>query len=321
MNASWGWETTGDEVVSALADRVKGRIFLITGPSPNGLAAATAIALANAQPEVIVLAGRTPAKFQPVCDAILAASPGTKVVTVQLDLSSFASVRAAAAEILTNDEIPHIDVLINNAGVLATPFGKTVDGIEQQFATNHLGHFLLTSLLLLKLKDRVISIASSGHRLGEPEFLEDYNYNWETRKYNAWLAYGQSKLANVLFANEIARRYGSTGLKAYSLHPGDIMTELLRHIDEERNKEREELYPRVLADPDWETIKMKTLDNGCSTILVAALAPESDLPNGSYLANCQIGSPKATTRDVDAAKKLWELSERLVGQKFGETKA
>lgn len=163
--------------------------------------------------------------------------------------------------------------------------------------TNHVGPFLLTALLLPKLKDRVVSVASSGHRLGELEFLEDYNF--ETRPYNAWLAYGQSKLANVLFANELARR---TGLKAYSLHPGDIMTELLRNIDDERAREREELYPRVLADKDWEPIKMKALDNGCSTILVAALAPERDLPNGSYLANCQIGSPKATTRDAEAAR-------------------
>ncbi|EJD38702.1 NAD(P)-binding protein [Auricularia subglabra TFB-10046 SS5] len=314
MNASWGFDTTGDEVVSALADRVKGRIFLITGPSAGGLGAAAAISLAKAQPAAIVLAGRSLSKIQHVAEAIVAASPGTKVVTVQLDLSSFASVRAAAAEILANPEIPHIDVLINNAGVLATPFGKTVDGIEQQFATNHLGHFLLTALLFPKIKERVVTLASSGHRLGEPALLEDYNY--ETRAYISWLAYGQSKYANVLFSNELARRYGDKGLMAVALHPGDINTPLMRHIDADREAERALLMPRVLADKDWEPIKYKTLENGCSTILVAALAP--DVPNGAYLVDCKLGKPNAITRDEEAAKKLWEMSERLVGEKFSE---
>lgn len=203
----------------------------MTGPSPKGIGASGLIALAKGHPRALVLAGRTPSAFASVAQQISSIDPAIHVVSVALDLSSLASVRAAATELLANADIPHIDVLINNAGVMACPYSLTADGIEMQFGTNHIGHFLFTSLLMPKLlkasEPRVVNLSSSGHRFGRLEQYEDYN--WEKTPYNAWSAYGQSKLANVLFTNELARRFGTRGLKAYSVHPGCTCFSLL-HI-------------------------------------------------------------------------------------------
>ncbi|KZW02585.1 NAD(P)-binding protein [Exidia glandulosa HHB12029] len=318
MSHNFGSTTTGDEVVTAFPDSVKNRIFVLTGPSPGGLGAATLLALAKAGPRALVLAGRTPAAFAPVAEQIAAIDANIRVVSVALDLASLASVRAAAAAIIANEDIPHIDVLINNGGLMACPLSRTADGLEMQFGTNHIGHFLFTALIMPKLRKasepRVVNLSSSGHRIGTIEGFEDYN--WETTKYNGFIAYGQSKLANIFFTNELARRFGPQGLKAYSLHPGSVNTDLHRHLTEERQAERLSLLPIFQADPDVENTRRKGLEDGCSTTLVAALTPAEHVPNGAYFADCQLGKPKATTKDVQAAQRVWELSERLVGCKF-----
>ncbi|EJD36253.1 NAD(P)-binding protein [Auricularia subglabra TFB-10046 SS5] len=179
--------TTGDEVVAAFADRVKGRVFVVTGPSPTGIGASTLTSLAQGHPAALVLAGRTPSKFQSVVDEIKAIDANIKVVSVTLDLASIASTRAAAHAILEHPDIPRVDVLINNAGIMATPFALTADGIESQFHADHVGHFLLTNLLLPKLRAApapvIVNLTSSGHRFGWGDF-EDYNF--ERRPYNGW---------------------------------------------------------------------------------------------------------------------------------------
>ncbi|EJD38719.1 WW domain-containing oxidoreductase [Auricularia subglabra TFB-10046 SS5] len=319
MSPSFRFESTGDEVVAAFPDQVKGRIFLVTGPTPNGIGESTALSLAKAKPEAIILAGRTPAGFKSVADAVVKLSPSTRVISVQLDLSSQASIRCAASELLANPAVPRIDVLINNAGIMATLWGTTAEGIEQQFGTNHIGHFLLTSLLLPKLlassSPRVVNLTSSGHRLGKNELFEDYNY--QKTPYEPWQGYGQSKLANVHFSTELARRHPQ--IKAYSVHPGSISTNLSRHITTERAAERDALVEKVKNIPNWETLERKTVEQGCSTTLVAALTPNLE-PNGAYLSEGQVGNPQDATKDAEAARKLWELSEKLVGAKFGENK-
>ncbi|KZV99685.1 NAD(P)-binding protein [Exidia glandulosa HHB12029] len=307
-------ETTGDEVVSAFRDRVKGRIFVVTGPSPKGIGAAGLLALAKAQPKALVLAGRTPSAFASVAQQITSIDASIYVLSVTLDLSSLASVRSAAQQIVQDANIPHIDVLINNAGVMACPLERTVDGLEMQFGTNHIGHFLFTSLLMPKLlkasEPRVVNVTSSGHRFANvPVLLDDPN--WEKTPYNIWVGYGQSKLANILFSKELARRFPA--VKAYSAHPGSVGTDLGRHLTQEALTD---VYQRMAAEPYFENAEMKTLEAGCSTTLVAALTPASEMENGAYFADCQVAVPKDTATNATATK-LWELSENIIEQPFG----
>ncbi|KZV81040.1 NAD(P)-binding protein [Exidia glandulosa HHB12029] len=303
--------TTGDEVVAAFPDRVRGRIFVVTGPTPTGIGATTLTSLAKAHPSVLVLAGRTPSKFQPVADSIAAIDSKIKVVLVTLDLSSNASVRAAAKTILEHPDVPHIDTLINNAGLMATPFSLTEDGIESQFAACHVGHFLFTNLLLPKLRAApepvVVNVTSSGHRMGTGDFSD---VNWEKTPYNSWGAYGHSKCANVLFSVSLAER----GIKSVAPHPGWVKTDLGRHLTEDLGNE---LFTKIVSSiPNFEPLNFeKNLDQGCSTTLVAALDPA--VPNATYLRDCQVARDVAAFAvDKANAAKLWELSNKLTGENF-----
>ncbi|KZV90628.1 WW domain-containing oxidoreductase [Exidia glandulosa HHB12029] len=315
LNPNFRSETTGEEVVAAFPESVKGRVFLVTGPTPNGIGAATLLALAKAQPHTLILAGRTLSAFKPVADEIRTIGPTIRVVSLQVDLVSLASVRQAAVQ-LEEDGIEYIDVMINNAGIMATPFGRTVDGYEQQFATNHLGHFLFTSLLLPKLlasrSPRVINLTSSGHRMALGHY-DDWNF--EKLEYDPGTAYGQSKLANILFTRSLVARYGARGLRAYAVHPGSVATELQRYLTPEREAAREALLNRIANEPNWEDRRRKSPEEGASTTLVAALTPDLE-PNGAYLSDCQLGNPKNTVYNAEVERQLWELSERLVGQTF-----
>ncbi|KZW02487.1 putative short-chain dehydrogenase [Exidia glandulosa HHB12029] len=310
-HAEFGERTTGDEVVSAFADRVKGRIFVLTGPSATSIGAATLTSLAKAHPAALVLAGRNPATFSSVVDEIKRIDSKIKVVTVVLDLSSLAGTRKAAAELLGNADIPHIDVLINNAGIMATPFEKTADGIESQFHACHIGHWLFTNLLLPKLRAArepvVVNVTSSGHRYGTGEF-DDVNF--EKKPYNAWAAYGQAKCANILFSVSLTER----GIKSTAVHPGLVGTGLGKYLNDELLKELMTVW--IPNTPNMEALTYrKTLEDGCSTTLVAALDPK--VPGAAYLRDCQVGEDVAP-QAVDKAKaaKLWELSNALTGEAF-----
>ncbi|MDT4937197.1 MAG: hypothetical protein QOG80_868 [Pseudonocardiales bacterium] len=273
----------------------EGRTVVVTGAN-SGLGKVTAAEFARAGAHV-VLACRTVAKGEAA-----AATMTGKVEVRRLDLADLSSVRAFA------DETEHVDVLVNNAGVMAVPHDTTVDGFELQIGTNHLGHFALTGLLLPRIADRVVTVASPAHRFGRID-LDDLN--WERRRYRRWGAYGQAKLANLLFAYELQRRLSAAGSRVRSLaaHPGYARTELGGHARPPLGWLMA-LGDRVVAQP----ARM-----GALTSLYAATA---ELAGGSYVGPNWPGEMRgyphlvgssARSKDTDTAARLWELSERLTG--------
>jgi NAD(P)-dependent dehydrogenase (short-subunit alcohol dehydrogenase family) len=332
---AYGNATTTDEVLEGLD--LTGRRIVITGAA-TGLGRESARALAAHGASVTILA-RSDERAAEGVRAVQEAVPGAQVDAGAVDLGDLASIRAFAERFVA--ERGAIDVLINNAGVMACPFGRTVDGFETQFGTNHLGHFVLTALLwpLLQAGDapRVVTLSSAAHSRADVD-LEDPNF--ERTPYSAWVAYGQSKTANALFARELAHRAGG-GVLSYSVHPGGIMTDLGRHLTMELIEEmglfQKERAERAAArDGDAETpdagpdatgIVWKSVEAGAATQVWAATSTDPELldANGAYLADCGLGvlgaNPGAngmlpSLLDDDRAARLWELSEALVGATF-----
>jgi NAD(P)-dependent dehydrogenase (short-subunit alcohol dehydrogenase family) len=275
-----------------------GRTVVITGAN-SGLGRACAEALA-ARGARVLMAVRDPAKGHEA-----AATMTGDVHVRRLDLADLPSVRAFAAAI---DE--PVNLLVNNAGLMAPPLGRTVDGFELQFGTNHLGHFALTNLLLPRITDRVVTVSSNAHRLGTIDFTD---LNWEHRRYRGLRAYGQSKLANLLFTAELQRRLDAVGspLRAVAAHPGVVATNIFR-------------TPGRLADVQRRvsTRLLRTAQSGALPTLYAAVA---DVPGGSYAGPGSLvrgrGAPtlvarSRAARDPDVARRLWEVSEQLTGTTF-----
>ncbi|KZV82672.1 NAD(P)-binding protein [Exidia glandulosa HHB12029] len=312
MSGTFGHSTTAEEVVAAYSDRVKGRILLVTGPTPNTLGDATARSLARAQPAALILVGRSPAKYAPVADAIRAIDPSIDVRIYGVDLSSLASVREGARTIAAAH--PRIDVLINNAGIMGIPERRlNADGIEEHFATNHVGHFLLTNLLMDSLmrsdEPRVVNLTSWGHKWGTGDYSD---YNFEHRPYEWNLGYGQSKLANIHFTGSLAAKLGPRGLSAISVHPGSIWeTDLTASFSEEQRK-------KLREHDDDAGVVTKTLSQGASTTLVAALDPNlGKAHSGCYMEDCHVSETRCDgARRPGARDELWALSEKLVGETF-----
>lgn len=309
-------ETTGAEVVETLKERVRGKTILITGPSHGGLGAETAISLAAASPALIILAGRSLSKIQPVIDEIKSSRPAVATRFIPLDLGSQASIRESAANI--NASIEKIDILINNAAIMSCPFSKTLDGIESQFGTNHIGHFLLTNLILDKILAagegaRIVNVSSSAHEMSDVRF-DDWNFE-DGKSYVPWAAYGQAKTANILFSLALARRLESKHIYSFSLHPGSIKTNLQVHMSPESRKEAISLVEKNTGNT-YVPGALKTLQTGCSTTLVAALDPSIQDRSGAYLSDCTIVQPSEYAQRASSAAKLWALSEMLVGEKF-----
>ena len=274
-----------------------GRTVIITGAN-SGLGAVTARELAG-RGATIIMAVRTTSKGE------AAARQMTGDIEVrQLDLQDLSSVRAFA------DGVDKVDVLINNAGIMAAPFALTADGFESQIGTNHLGHFALTNLLLPKLTDRVVSVSSMAHWPGRIDF-EDLN--WKNRRYSPWLAYSQSKLANLLFTSELQRRLDSAGspLRAVAAHPGYSHTNLQGASGRKWGDVVVSAATRVVAtDADY----------GARQTLYAA---SQDLPGDTfvgprfgYLGRTQPVGRSRRAQDAAAATALWELSEQLTNAKF-----
>lgn len=330
--SEFGKSTTTDEVLEGVD--LSGRRVVITGAA-SGLGRETARAMAAHGASVTVLA-RSAERAAGAVGEIEALVPGAEVEPGVADLADLSTVRSFADEYLDSHDA--VDVLINNAGVMACPFGRTVDGFETQFGTNHLGHFLLTArlapALLRGAAPRVVTLTSAGHSRSDVD-LEDPNF--DTTEYSPWVAYGRSKTANALFARELARRAGPRGLLSFSVHPGGILTDLGRHLTEELMIEMAtfaKARAAAASDADEDAagddaaafgFEWKTIEAGAATQVWAATAPELADHNGAYLADCGLGvlggDPGVNgflpyLLDDDHAEALWDLSEELVGAPF-----
>lgn len=232
MPTPYGFDTTATEVANDFSSNIHGKAVLVTGVTPNSLGSHFVETIAAHSPSLIILASRTQAAMDITAAAIRTRSADLPIETVIVDLGSLASVRKAAAAVLALKV--RIDVLVLNAGLMASPYSKTVDGFESQFGICHLGHFvfgntIIPSMLGPGLKPRVVVVSSEGHQLGPVRFT--HPGFTDGQEYDKWRAYGQAKTANNLYAWSLAEKLGSRGLEAYSLHPGGIMTNLVKHID------------------------------------------------------------------------------------------
>lgn len=309
--SAFGFETTTDDVLDGID--LSGKLVLITGGS-SGLGAEAARAFATAGADVIITV-RDSDKAAAVVTRIKQQT-GVEIEMEQLELGSMASIRAFAERI--NARGAKIDILLNNAGVMACPWSTTEEGFELQFGANHLGHFLMTNLIAPSLADggRVVNLSSAGHEIS-PVVFDDIGF--KKRDYNKWAAYGQAKTANALFAVGLNERLAGRGIEAFSVHPGGIMTDLSRHLTEDDIK----MFQQRLEEG---TLVLKTVEQGAATGVYASTAPELAGRGGSYLADCRIaevsedGDRSVTVRpyavDPQQADRLWTLSEQMLGQRF-----
>lgn len=276
-----------------------GKTIVITGASA-GIGRAAALELAKRGAHMLLVC-RDLAKGSAVADAIRA--DGGQAELVLADLSVQAQVRRAAAELL--DLAPRIDVLVNNAGAIFQTRSLAADGHEMTFATNHLSYFLLTNLLLERLKAsapaRVVNVASVAHRRAKAIAFDDLRAE---RGYDAWMRYGMSKLANILFTRELARRLAGTGVTANSLHPGVVATGFGSNSTGLLRLLVKAARPFLL-----------TAEQGADTIVFLASAPEASAWSGKYFAKRVESTLSKAAQDDAAALRLWSLSEELVGLK------
>ncbi|KAF2727426.1 NAD(P)-binding protein [Polyplosphaeria fusca] len=316
-NPAFGFETTAEEVAEAHKAEIPGKTILITGVSPNGLGSYTAKVLAMHDPKLLILASRTLSNLEAAQKEIADVAPSAATRLLELDLGSIAKVREAGQKVGSWDDVPKIDILINNAGIMSTPWALSPDGIESQFATNHIGHFLFTNLLMDKIvaaKGRIVNLSSAGHRFGPVRF-EDWNFKDGT-EYQPDAAYGQAKSANILHAISLAEKLQSKGVTAYSVHPGGIATNLARSVP------IEVLQKKGILDEDGNLnknapFKFKSHTQGTATTIAAALDPNIADRSGAYLADCKVDHGEVWEKwaqGQDNAEKLWALSEKLVGE-------
>lgn len=281
--------------------KMDGKTVLITGAN-TGIGKETAIDLAKRGARVI-MACRDMKKGETALNDVAEQSGSSKLVLKQLDLASLASVRAFAEDVTNTESKLH--VLINNAGVMVpAELQKTQDGFEMQMGVNHLGHFLLTNLLLDLLKSsqpsRIVTVSSIAHAWFATSFNFD-NMNGE-KFYKKWDAYAQSKLANVMFTRELAKRLEGTGVTANSLHPGAVRTELQRHATTIENIGMQFMY-----------LFFKTPKEGAQTSIHLAVSEEVEGMTGLYFSDCKVKEASRGAQDDVATKKLWEISAQLVG--------
>jgi NAD(P)-dependent dehydrogenase (short-subunit alcohol dehydrogenase family) len=301
----FGHRTTAEQARRDIS--LRGKVAIVTGAN-DGLGTETARVLALAGAQVVMACRNLPAAEAVATRlrATLPAGAGTLEV-MALDLANLASVRAFAGAFAARH--PRLHILVNNAGVMATPLGHTTDGFETQMGTNHLGHFLLTTLLLDQLKGsapaRVVAVASNAHRRGSRESLLatlDTDPAYQKRKYVPFAAYGDSKLANILFAKGLAPRLAGTGVGAFSLHPGVIPTNLSKHFGVGGR-----LYRAIGG------LFLKSVAQGAATTVFAATAPElTEAHSGIYLADCNEADPIQAALDGALAERTWALSDKAI---------
>ena len=321
----FGATSTTEDVLSGV--NLQGKRILVTGVSA-GIGVETARSLASHGAHVVG-AVRDLTKAQAATAQVRqdAAAHGGSFALVALDLADLKSVRACADELLAKDE--PFDVVIANAGVMATPFGHTADGFETQFGTNHLGHFVLVNRIapLMRAGSRLVNLSSSGHRFANVD-LKDPNF--ERTSYEPFVAYGRSKTANILFSVAFDRRHRARGIRAAAVHPGGIQTELGRHLDPSQLQTMIEQMNKQLAAEGKAAFQWKTIPQGAATSVWAGVVAPADAIGGRYCENCHAGnivpgdvtiSPisegvRGYALDPVTADALWQKSEALVGESF-----
>lgn len=347
--ADFGAKTEASTVAKAFSASIKGRTILITGVNKLGIGYGTAQALASQSPHCLILTGRSQAKLQECLDSLRPEYPDVEFRPLILDLSSLKSVREASTEVLGWEDVPTIDIVINNAGVMSIPERTlSADGIELHLATNHVGHFLFNNLIMPKIiaaaknspagAARIINVSSMATIIS-PLRVSDANWEKPTSQlpdkekpnltimkasglkvdeemsYIPMGAYGQSKTSNVLYSVALTERlYEKHGVLSIALHPGEIRTELHRTTDMEWLEKTVEW--KKTMNLEW-----KSLEQGASTALVAALDPKLGMPNsdgfGQFLSDCQIAkiAPRYAL-DKTEANRLWEMTEGWVMENF-----
>ena len=321
----FGATSTTEDVLSGI--NLRGKRILVTGVSA-GLGVETARALA-AHGADVVGAARDLKKADAATAQVRkdATANGGSFELIELDLGNLKSVRACADKLLEKGQF--LDVVIANAGVMATPFGQTADGFETQFGTNHLGHFVLVNRIapLIRAGGRLVNLSSAGHRYSNVD-LDDPGF--ERTPYEPFVAYGRSKTANILFAVEFDKRHRGRGVRAAAVHPGGIQTELGRYADPGRIEELIKQINQQQAAEGKPPFQWKTIPQGSATSVWAAVVAPADEVGGQYCENCHVGnvvpaeatiSPvsegvRAYALDPANAQALWKKSEELVGESF-----
>ncbi|EMD87425.1 hypothetical protein COCC4DRAFT_133903 [Bipolaris maydis ATCC 48331] len=334
-------ETGGLEIAKAYSSQITGKTILITGVSPGGIGEATARAFAHGGASIVIATGRNKARVEGVTKELSVEYPSTKFLSVIFDLASLKDVRRAANEILGDKSIEKIDILVNNAGgMFESPERElTVDGIEMHLAANYLSHFLFTKLLLPRLlaaakvnppgATRIIPVGSEAINFS-PFRFSDWNFdhdkklaaderpNWdlltnvtgipETTEFNVFVAYGQSKTATALFTVQLNTLLAKEGIFAFSLHPGRVRSTAALGVVASLSEDQKELADKTFT---------KTIDQGSSTILMAATDPGLNPEKGVWLEDNQLAEPVAWAVDKEKAERLWKLSEEIIAEKLG----
>ena len=325
MAASFGAKSTTEEVLAGV--NLKGKRFLVTGVSA-GLGVETARALVAHGADVVGTArDLEKAKRATTEVSKAAAETGASFEVIELDLASLKSVRAAADKLVADGRT--FDVIIANAGVMATPFGKTEDGFETQFGTNHVGHFVFVNRIAKLIKDggRLVNLSSSGHRFSNVDVNDP---NFETTTYDPFVAYGRSKTANILFAVEFDRRHRDRGVRATAVHPGGIATELARHMPDGAIEAWVTQIQEQRAAAGEAPFEFKSIPQGAATSVWAGVVASADEVGGKYCEDCQVAEfipadsqvsaisqgIRSYALDAENAKALWKKSEEMVGEQF-----
>lgn len=288
-------------IVSNTSNSLLGKTALVTGAT-HGIGKAAALALAEMGAEVVLIA-RNRTLAQQVADEIKRDTGNQKIDFLVADLSSQADVRRVADEFLASGRPLHI--LLNNAGALFNDRQVSVDGIEMTFALNHLGYFLLTELLLDRLKQsapaRIVNVASRAHEAAPNGMVFDDLQL--AKKYSPFLAYGQSKLANILFTRELAQRLRGTQVTVNCLHPGFVATQFG--------------HGNALSAMMMKLLRpfQRSIDKGSRTSIYLCSSPEVENISGEYFVDCKIAKPKPYAQDDAAAKRLWEISQQMTAPK------
>lgn len=318
MSNTFNATTTANEVLAGI--NLSGKRILVTGVS-SGIGLETARALAT-HGATVVGTVRDLAKAERVAASVrsAAAQAGGRLELLELDLASLASVRTAAKTLLA--EGASLDAIIANAGIMATPFGRTADGFELQFGTNHLGHFALVTQTETLLADqgRLIVLSSQAHRVADID-LDDPNF--EHQAYDPFVAYGRSKTANALFAVAFDQRHRDRGVRAASVMPGNSATDLVSHFSQEALQGLLDTVGKARAEAGLAPAQLKEVAQAAATSVWAAVVADKDAIGGRYLEDCAVSPVDDTPNpfadgvrsyalDADAADRLWTASERLI---------